>query len=357
MTLRTLSDAEMPAWDAWLAGQGSANIRQLSLYRKALTMHRHHSEVVVLQEGSGWLAGALLNIRRPVPFLAPSIHTSGGIVLAKEPAADAGLLAMVLDGLLERCKAVGAAALDIVLRWPRSLDGAAVSGAEACATLLAESGFELQEGLETYVVPLDAGGEDALLQRFARNTRRDARRALRDGLQIERAVSPDRFDAFEEAHRRLTERKALDRLPIGFAREVLFPMSRAGQLDLWFASFEGRVRNWLAVGTIGMPTYTWGAVDPAAQDPGGPPTGQALHFVAMKHYASIGAVGYDLGGTPGPIPDASHPNYTVWRFKHGFGGSHVRFLGRFRRVLKPTQVRVVDRVRRMASARRSSPGR
>jgi hypothetical protein len=348
MILRTLSDAEMPAWDAWLGAQRSANVRQLSLYRKALTMHRHRSEVVVLQEGERWLAGALLNFRRPVPLLGPSVHTSGGIVLAEGPDADARLLKTFVDGLLEKSGQIGASALEIVVRLPES---------PASLSVLAESGFEHQEGIETYVVPLGEGGEEALLQRFARNTRRDARRALRDGLEVERASTPDRFEAFEDTHRRLTERKALDHLPAGMARDVLYPMSRAGQLDLWFASFEGRIRNWLAVGTIGMPTYTWGAFDQAAQDPGCPPTGQALHFVAMKHYASLGAAGYDLGGTPGPVPDPSHPNYTVWKFKHGFGGTHVRFLGLFRRVLRPTHVRVVNRVRRMVSTRRSGGGR
>ena len=80
-----------------------------------------------------------------------------------------------------------------------------------------------------------------------------------------------------------------------------------------------------------------------------PPTGQVLHFGIMQHLRNDGYAFYDLGGSPGPIPQKGHPNYGVWKFKQEFAGDYVQYLDLFEQVLSPTWnglLRLVERVRR-----------
>lgn len=89
-----------------------------------------------------------------------------------------------------------------------------------------------------------------------------------------------------------------------------------------------------------------GATGPGAMEKGTPPTGQALHFGIMKHLRDMGRATYDLGGSPGPLPQRGHPNYGGWTFKHEFGGPFVTHVDYMDRVLS----RVPDMLLRGVSA-------
>jgi len=56
---------------------------------------------------------------------------------------------------------------------------------------------------------------------------------------------------------------------------------------------------------------------------------------------------YDLGGSPGPVPEKGHPNYTVWCFKHDFGGQFVWTIPYYRCALSLLGVPLTAIVRRL----------
>jgi hypothetical protein len=140
----------------------------------------------------------------------------------------------------------------------------------------------------------------------------------------------------------MARRKGLDQLPPRFAQEVLHPMSQAGHCDLYVARFRGIARNYVLVGTTNTPTYTWGCLAESAREPGCPPTGEALQYAAMCRSRAAGKPIYDLGGTPGPVPEQGHPNYTVWKFKYEFGGAYVTQVGVWKRTLRPQAAALID---------------
>jgi lipid II:glycine glycyltransferase (peptidoglycan interpeptide bridge formation enzyme) len=242
--------------------------------------------------------------------------------------------------------------VEVSLRFPREVGGRAVPEAGALDESLRRAGFLRTAEEGTYCVDLELDSDEALLARFSKNVRRDVRKALREGVIVDPSLDSSDFEGFARAYEAMGGRKGLEVHPPGFAREVLQPLAEKGQGDLFVARFGEEARNYVYVSCVGEPIYHWGALAEAGQEPGCPPTGQVTQYAAMCHYRSRGKRLYDLGGSPGPVPEPGHENYGVWRFKHAFGGPYVRYVGVWRRVLRPLRWKALDLARRLRSRRR-----
>ena len=101
------------------------------------------------------------------------------------------------------------------------------------------------------------------------------------------------------------------------------------------------------IDALGVPMYWYGSTTAAAFEKGVPPTGQVLHYWIMRYFRDLGATYYDLGGSPGPVPEKGHPNYTVWRFKQEFGGTYAYRIPYYRRRLSVPGSLALALVRRL----------
>jgi peptidoglycan pentaglycine glycine transferase (the first glycine) len=73
-----------------------------------------------------------------------------------------------------------------------------------------------------------------------------------------------------------------------------------------------------------------------------------LHWQAMLDFRGLGCDTYDWWGVPEePAPD--HPWFGLYRFKTGFGGETVRYIGLYQRVLRQTPFAVEQRLQRLKS--------
>jgi lipid II:glycine glycyltransferase (peptidoglycan interpeptide bridge formation enzyme) len=71
-----------------------------------------------------------------------------------------------------------------------------------------------------------------------------------------------------------------------------------------------------------------------------------LHWRAMLDFRALGCDSYDWWGVPEePAPD--HPWFGLYRFKTGFGGETVRYVGLYERVLRPTPFAVEGRLQQL----------
>jgi hypothetical protein len=173
----------------------------------------------------------------------------------------------------------------------------------------------------TYLVKIDLDDE-ALLNSLGSKCRRDIRRGMREGVTVAERPSEQDFQAFCQAHKEMAMRKGLKELSESDYR-VYWALIQRGYLRLFGAQHNGRTCNLALVDALGIPRYLLGAAMPSAYERGVPPTGQVLHYHIMRTLRDRGASFYDLGGSPGPLPQEGHPNYTVWRFKHEFGAPYV----------------------------------
>jgi Acetyltransferase (GNAT) domain len=340
---RVLSVAEEAAWNEWLRTVTGSNSRQTSFYRAALSLYGHQSEIFVLEDSGCFCAGCLLDVQYR-GFLGPVIRASGGVAL-KDPR-DRDLLLWFLHALLDHCARLGASSVDLSLRIPKRTGEHENPAAAPLENGLRSEGFRPRDVSGTYVVDLNVASDEALLESLGKNPRRHIRKGLRDGLCVERSTDPRDISEFLATHDRLHRRKRLEVLPKGMADAFLVPLIEAGFADLFVARFKGVPRNYIVIDSINGPVYHWGAIAESAFEDGCPQTGQPLHYGAMRHYRSLGHTEYDLGGSPGPVPDSSHQNFSVWKFKHEFGGRYVSFLGHWQRVLRPMSAAVIEFLRR-----------
>src|SRR5256885_580447 len=71
-----------------------------------------------------------------------------------------------------------------------------------------------------------------------------------------------------------------------------------------------------------------------------------LHWQAMIDFRALGCDTYDWWGIPEePAPD--HPWFGLYRFKTGFGGETVRYIGLYQRVLRPGPFKLERRLQQL----------
>jgi lipid II:glycine glycyltransferase (peptidoglycan interpeptide bridge formation enzyme) len=71
-----------------------------------------------------------------------------------------------------------------------------------------------------------------------------------------------------------------------------------------------------------------------------------LHWQAMLDFRAMGCETYDWWGVPEePAPD--HPWFGLYRFKTGFGGDTVRYIGLYERVLRVATMRLEERAQQL----------
>jgi lipid II:glycine glycyltransferase (peptidoglycan interpeptide bridge formation enzyme) len=68
-----------------------------------------------------------------------------------------------------------------------------------------------------------------------------------------------------------------------------------------------------------------------------------LHWTAMQDFRAMGCTRYDLWGIA-VDPTLDHPWFGLYRFKTGFGGQSIRYVGLYERDLRPARSRVERRL-------------
>jgi lipid II:glycine glycyltransferase (peptidoglycan interpeptide bridge formation enzyme) len=71
-----------------------------------------------------------------------------------------------------------------------------------------------------------------------------------------------------------------------------------------------------------------------------------LHWQAMLDFRALGCDTYDWWGIP-EEPAADHPWFGLYRFKTGFGGETVRYVGLYEHVLRPGPLRLERRLQQL----------
>lgn len=179
----------------------------------------------------------------------------------------------------------------------------------------------------TYWVEL--GPEDQMLASMSKKCRRDIRKGQREGVRVEMRTDLETLEEFYRQHVAMCGRKSLPALSEKYVLEGIKPCLDAKLAGVFVASYQDVARNMVLATLTGKPQYSKGTTSEAAFEQGCPPTGQFLQFEVMKFCAGLGRKTYDLGGSPGPVPQQGHPNYGVWRFKHEFQGRWITRLEKF----------------------------
>ena len=335
------------AWDAWLGGQRDSGILQLSRWGALKERFGWQRRLVLVRDGPGHVcAGAQLLLRSQ--YCIKLAYVPRGPVTAWQ---DERLTNLLLDAVRRDARAAGAAILKLEPGLPDT---------PAARALLASYGFEPSpqtvQPPSTVVVNL-CGTEEEILGRMKAKWRYNVRLAERKGVTV-RPLAREELPLFDRLMATTGQRD-------GFA--VHSPAYYAAAFDLLapdhavflLAEYE---REPLGVAVVAMTgataCYLWGASSDRERNR---MPNHALQWAGMRWARARGATQYDFWGIPDelgrlatalargdgsgtpvdalPLDLERLPATGLWgvyRFKQGFGGDVVRYVGAWDAALDPT---------------------
>jgi len=165
--------------------------------------------------------------------------------------------------------------------------------------------------------------EEALLRAMHPKTRYNIRLAERKGVQV-RPVGPEAFDLLYDLYAETAVRDGFVIRPRAYYRRAWSVFYEAGQARLLLAEVGGEPVAMVILYRFG-PTawYFYGASRSCHREK---MPNHLLQWEAIRWARSVGCERYDFWGAPA-VPEAGDPLWGVYRFKRGFGGRYVRFIG------------------------------
>lgn len=203
------------------------------------------------------------------------------------------------------------------------------------------------------------GSEDDLLASYPSKTRNIVRRAIREGVQVERAPHTDEtYEQMWDLWEGVVRDQQLGVRGKDYFVESWRTMVRAGVAQPVVARVEGEMVAWALVTVIGdVAAYKEGASTRERPVPG---VSQLVQYEGMRWAIERGARTYDLVGTPHStkVDDRTDMRYGLGVFKRGFSKDVIDYVGAWDVVLRPRRYAVWQRIgqRVVTRLQRREPG-
>ena len=277
------------------------------------------------------VAGAQVLYRRAGPFAIGYVPKGPAFAGADEAAVDA-----LWEALHRECRRRRALLLKVEPEW-RDEETACHDALRARG--LAPSPTTVQPR-RTIIVDLQADDE-ALLARMKPKWRYNVRLSERKGIAV-RSAGVEGLDAFYALMAVTGERDTFGIHSKAYYRRALELFAPQGRVQLMLAEYEGQpVAGLMAYAFNGQAWYFYGASGNAHRER---MPNHALQWRAMQWAKEEGCSQYDLWGIPDVDEDPeTAPLSGVQRFKEGFGGEIVRYVGAYDRMYHPRLYGLLER--------------
>ena len=281
-----------------------------------------------LRSSSGWTPDTLrigdplplANVHwRRFPFGQAIAYVPRGPVFDHE---DAGQLDRALESLAELARR----RKPIFLKVDPEID----ASRDDLVALYARHGFfrsrqDVQPVLATLDVDL-CRSEDEILKTFDKDTRWSVRTAEKRGVTVEERGDDASLGEVTALYEETGRRGEFITRASAYYPRVWRALIDAGHATLYAALVEGRIAAAAVIFWCGeRALYMYGASGEAARKSY---AAYALQWHAMRAARAKGSRRYDFGGVP-VDPGESHPQYGLYLFKKGFGGTLRRFAGAY----------------------------
>jgi peptidoglycan pentaglycine glycine transferase (the first glycine) len=327
--MESVQSADDVAWDAWVASAPHGHILQTSRWARLKCAFGWRAERVILRTNPSAdapiLAGASVLYRR-LPWGQTLAYVPKGPLVDWADRAQTGA---VLALIREACGKRHAALVKIEPDLP---------GTPALVEALVDCGFRLSgqriQPLSTIHIDLSAG-EETLLARMKPKWRYNIRLSERKGVTVREGTRAD-LPAIQRLMEVTGERDGFEVHSAeyyAFATDLFVPAGMAAWL---IAEYAGELLAAIAVFAQGASAwYMWGASGDGARNL---MPNHALQWAGMTWAKARGCRTYDLWGIPDEVGDnpeayaeseswGSEGLWGVYRFKQGFGGQVVRYIG------------------------------
>ena len=327
-------------WDKLVRNSLYPSFRQNYPYVINRNKTRRNTYPYIFIEDGNDVAGVQYSIVKSKYNLLSAADIIPGFIFRNEPSQ--ALLEFIIEHFLSWTREQKASYSRIHPWLPQSIADKETPYQQFFNEVLTHYGFEaIKEGPHTYWLDLSLS-EDDLLKRMTRKTRYEVRQGLKSDIQITCIEDPDReiIEQFWDLYKLLGENKGFRLYPEQKFKEELFLLLETGIAVLFVATYLDTIINMSIASNFGIVSYLHGAINPEFKKlEGCPSPGQLAQWSMITEMKKRDAHMYDMGFCPGPIPDNSHPAYNIWRFKYGFGGTHVQFLPTYGKILHPVKGR------------------
>jgi lipid II:glycine glycyltransferase (peptidoglycan interpeptide bridge formation enzyme) len=325
-------------WDTFVAAQRDGNILQTSAWGELKARFGWQAARVGISDSARLAAGAQVLFRQLPLRVGTLAYIPRGPLVDWN---DAPLVQALLDALDHLCRARRA----ILLKVEPELSNFQL------LTNFQPSPHTIQPP-RTILIDL-SGTENELLARMHQKTRYNIKLAARKGVTVHAGNVQD-VETFYALMQATGERDNFGVHSLDYYRaafELFVPQNRA---RLLLAKVEGESVAGIMVFALGQTAwYFYGASGNAHRDK---MPNHALQWEAMRWARQLGCTSYDLWGIPDEDEAALEAQYLerndglwgVYRFKRGFGGRVVRYVGAYDRVYNPGLYRLY----RLALSRR-----
>lgn len=179
-----------------------------------------------------------------------------------------------------------------------------------------------------YTFQLDLNkSENELLAGMKSKTRYNIRLAQRRGVKVEEDDSEKAFETYLKLTTETTQRQGFFAHTPTYHRQMWQTMRQAKIAHLFKASLGNQIlATYIFFVYDGILYYPYGASTREHREVMAP---YLIFWEAIKFGKKLGCQIFDMWGSLGPNPDTKNPWYGFHRFKEGFGGQLVEFIGTY----------------------------
>ena len=335
-------------WDGWVASHPHGHLLQTDAWAALKAGFGWESEHIAVREGGDWVAGAHV-LFRWLPANRPWGRLVSIAYVPKGPVVDWGDPTRVHAVLAAITAAAHRRRALLVRIEPHLAEGEVP---DLTATLGA-AGFQPSpqaiQPRQTIVVDI-SGTEDRILMAMKQKTRYNVRLAARKDVVVRPGASED-LTSLNRLMAVTGARSDFGVHSAAYYKAAYELFAPTGRVALLMADFEGRPLAALMAFALGKTAlYLYGA---SSDDERQRMPAYLLQWEAMRWARAMGCVEYDLWGVPdedeatleADLGSRSDGLWGVYRFKRGFGGQLVRWVGAFDQVFVPALYRLFTHLR------------
>jgi len=175
--------------------------------------------------------------------------------------------------------------------------------------------------------------EEELLKQMKQKTRYNIRLAEKKGVKVEIDNSDEAFEKYLELSRETTKRQGFYAHTTEYHRKMWKELRDAGMAELLVAKHEGKiVTTWVLFTHNDTLYYPYGA---STREHRELMANNLVMWEAIKIAKARGLKYLDMWGALGDDPKGDDPWYGFHKFKEGYGGRHVKYLGTWDYVADP----------------------
>jgi len=313
--LRLANTEEIARWDSLLSAWPNTHFLQGSAWGRFKSQHGWTARHYLLEHPGEKKILPLLFFKKRLWPLGPFLLYLPKVGALPRP---------LLDKLVKKIKAEllakeSAAVIKFESENPAS--------DKAASTLFVEQGFLLSQThpqfRRTQWIDLTQD-EEALLASFKPKTRYNIRLAERKEVRVKAANNPNDLQTFYNMYKSTASRQHFPVREFTYYEQLYDEMAQDNAVQLLLARHEETVLAGVMLIRSGQRAfYQYGASTPQSREL--MPT-YLLQWEAMRWAKSAGCTLYDMVGLP-EVQDQNDPFWGVARFKSGFGGEVVEFVG------------------------------